>query len=66
MNKNADTFKERKDFNKTVIENPVKAANKLMRLARKLKKATTMSEKVKISSKILYLSEDTIYRDSVS
>ncbi|HDY89505.1 MAG TPA: hypothetical protein ENH82_15505 [bacterium] len=66
MNKNGSTLKERKSFIKTGVNDPTKAANRLKRLAGKLKKATTMREKARILSEILYLSEDTIYRDSVS
>ena len=63
MNKNKKQKEERKSFIYSVFEAPERASLQLRDVAKKLESSVTTSEKVKLLSDLLYLSEETIFKD---
>jgi len=63
MNRNQESIKKRKEFIMEALTDSKKAAAVLNKHARKLAAAKTTTERVRLLSEVLFISETTIYRE---
>lgn len=63
MNKNKSHIQSRKEFVKLSIDDPAKASKLLNKQAEQLKDSRDLGGTIEILSRLLYLSEQTIYQD---